>query len=187
MFGNATGNVATDQDVVLEGSDSLKLFGQFNGPDNYSGVSQGMSVQPGDVVRASAYSFIDALDSIDGTGNEAVMKIEFFDEFGGQFGTSDLIAEHQITIADGLSVSDVWEQHLLVETAPAGAQEARLVFYFYQPGSEHGSVYLDSTSIDVVSVTSPADFDFDGDVDHDDLARWRAGFGINDGRRPTGW
>ncbi len=167
-FGNASGNVEASEAHVLEGEYALHLFGQFNGPNNFSGVSQGMSVDAGDVVRATASTFIDSLDSLAGTGNEVVMKIEFFDEFGGQFGTPDLIEEHQITIADALSANDNWQDHSLERTAPAGAKEARLVFFFFQPSNESGSVFIDASSIELV--TNPlSDIDLDGDVDVADL------------------
>ncbi|MEM9351712.1 MAG: glycoside hydrolase family 30 beta sandwich domain-containing protein [Planctomycetota bacterium] len=167
-FGNAAGNVEASEEHVLSGDYALELFGQSNGPNNFSGVSQGMSVEAGDVVRATASTFIDSLDSLAGTGNEVVMKIEFFDEFGGQFGTPDLIEEHQITIADALSANDAWQDHSLERTAPAGAKEARLVFFFFQPSFESGSVFVDASSIELV--TNPlSDLDLDADVDVADL------------------
>ena len=171
---------------MLDGDHSLKLFGQFNGTGNFSGVSQGISVDAGDVVRASASTFIDSLDSIAGTGNEVVMKIEFFDEFGGAFGTPDLIGESQILIADGSSVEDSWLDHVLLEPAPAGAEEARLVFYFYQPDDETGAVHLDQSLIEVVTSFAESDFDLDGDVDLQDLTIWEQHYGIDAGGDGSG-
>jgi hypothetical protein len=177
VFGNAIGNVSAADEAVLDGEYSLKLYGQFNGPANYSGVSQGISVAAGDVVRASASTFIDALDSIVGTANEVVMKIEFFNEFGGEFGTPDLISQSQVTIASGSSAEDVWSAHSLVETAPAGAEEARLVFYFFQPGSEGGAVHIDRSLIEILPDSLLGDFNNDGAVDAADYIVWRKGLG----------
>ncbi|MEM8944986.1 MAG: glycoside hydrolase family 30 beta sandwich domain-containing protein [Planctomycetota bacterium] len=177
-FGNAIGNVSASDELVLTGEHSLKLFGQFNGSGNFSGVSQGISVQPGDVVKASANTFIDSLDSILGSANEVVMKIEFFDKFGGAFGTVDLIEEHQITIADGSSINDVWQDHTLIRTAPTEAEEARLVFYFFQSDNDSGAVYIDEALIEVVALAA-SDFDHDGDVDQDDLLVWQNAYGVD--------
>jgi hypothetical protein len=181
VFGNAIGNVSPADEAVLDGEYSLKLYGQFNGPNNYSGVSQGISVAAGDVVRASASTFIDSLDSIAGTGNEVVMKIEFFNEFGGAFGTPDLISQSQITIANGGSEQDVWLDHELVETAPSGAVEARLVFYFYQPGNQSGAVHLDRSAIEILPDSLLGDFNSDGIVDAADYVVWRKTDGTQQG------
>ena len=51
-FGNAIGNVSPAPEAVLSGDKSLKLFGQFSGVSNSSGVWQGITVKPGDVIKA---------------------------------------------------------------------------------------------------------------------------------------
>jgi len=179
VVGNVIDNVSSVDDQSLVGDQSLKLFGQFNGPNNVSGVSQGISVNAGDIIRASTSNFIDSLDSLAGTGNEVIMKIEFYDEFGGVFGTSDLISESQITIADTASATDAWLNYSFAETAPAGAEEARIVFYFLQPANESGAVFIDQSLIEVVTTFAASDFNLDGDVDALDLAMWEGDFGIN--------
>ena len=52
-FGDTTGNVSAQAEAVLTGDKSLKLFGQFNGSANTSGVSQGITVEAGDELTAS--------------------------------------------------------------------------------------------------------------------------------------
>lgn len=179
ILGNVIDNVSTADDHSLDGDHALKLFGQFTGSSNSSGISQGITVSGGDVVRASVSSFIDSLDSVLATENQVAMKIEFYDEFGGAFASSDLIGESQIIIADGSSVNDSWLDHLLVETAPSGAEEARLVFSFLQPANQSGAVYIDQAVIKIVAEFAESDFDLDGDVDGDDLAKWEGDYGVN--------
>ena len=185
VFGNSINNVTSAAEHVFDGDQSLKLFGQFNGNDNFSGISQGISVAEGDVVRASSSIFVDSMDTLVGTENEVVMKIEFFDEYGGVFGTSDLISEHQITIANSNSPEDLWTDYFLMETAPTGAQEARLVFYFRQPHNEAGAVHIDNSLIEVLSHFLAGDYNDNGIVDAADYTVWLQSIGGQAGTLPN--
>ncbi|RIK80578.1 MAG: hypothetical protein DCC67_09190, partial [Planctomycetota bacterium] len=89
VFGNKrdVNNVSVHNEAAT-GAASLKLFGQFTGSTNFSGVSQGITVAEGHEVRAEAASFIRSQDSIASTGNTVQMKIEFYSDFGGRYGSS---------------------------------------------------------------------------------------------------
>jgi beta-glucanase (GH16 family) len=83
VFGNRvnTNNVQVHNEAVADGDASAKLFGQFTGSTNTSGISQGITVAAGDQVDASLESFIRSQDSIAGTSNQVQMKIEFYNSF----------------------------------------------------------------------------------------------------------
>lgn len=177
VFGNtASNNVNVSSQVMLSGDKSLKLFGQFNGLANTSGVTQGITVSPGDYVRSSLSEFIRSQDSIAGTANLAQMKIEFYSSYGAVYGSASFLGEVLTTIADGTTANDVWLERSLAGFAPAGSVEARLVLQFYQPSGQSGAVHLDSVAF---HARPAADFDDDGDVDTDDLLVWQAAYGVN--------
>jgi glucosylceramidase len=171
-FGNAIGNVSAAQEAVLDGDSSLKLYGQFNGSANESGVWQGMTVSPGDIVQASADSFVRSLDSIAGTNNSVTMTLEFYDTFGAT-GAASLLGTSDIVIADGSVTPDFWENHQLQATAPAGAVEARLMFTFFQPSNQSGAVHIDLSELKILSNYLPGDFNEDGVIDAADYTKWR--------------
>ena len=136
-------NIQVHNESVSAGKAALKLFGQFNGAENYSGITQSISVSPGDSISASAKSFIRSSDSIKGTSNRVDMKFDYYSEAGGQYGSTSYLSSKTITIADGNAENDQWAKHLLTDTVPAGAVEARLALVFTQPNEEGGAVYLD--------------------------------------------
>jgi beta-glucanase (GH16 family) len=178
VFGNRqnTNNVSVHNEAA-QGDASLKLFGQFTGGANSSGVSQGISVVAGDEVRASAESFIRSQDSIAGTNNSVAMKIEFYNLFGGRAGSSALLDDVTATIANAASPNDQWRAHELTAVAPPGAVEARLAFVFQQQGNAGGAVHIDHVSFVNSRLTPAADADGDGDVDADDLGLWLEHYG----------
>ena len=144
-FGNAIPNVQAHREAVRSGHSSLKLYGQFNGTENYSGVEQGISVSSGEEVRAIARSFIRAADSIAGTDNEVLLNIDYYSQRHGQFGSSHYLSSDSLLIANGATVNDAWLDHELRSTAPLGAVEARMSLVFRQPGNAGGAVHLDDT------------------------------------------
>ena len=142
-FGNAIPNVQAHQEAVRSGTSSLKLFGQFNGRENYSGVEQGITVAAGEEVRAIARSFIRSADSIAGTNNEVLLNIDYYSQRHGQFGSSNYLSSESLLIANGATANDAWLDHELRSTAPAGAVEARMSLVFRQPSNAAGAVHLD--------------------------------------------
>ncbi len=179
VFGNrvTTNNVSVHNEAVADGAASLKLFGQFAGATNVSGISQGLAVVEGDAVSAALESFIRSEDSIAGTNNRVQAKIEFYREFGGKYGSSSFISEVVSTVADGQSPNDEWRTHELSAAAPGGAVEARLSLVFLQQGSAAGAVHIDNVAFVNPRLAIPGDADGDGDVDADDLGLWRQQFG----------
>ena len=162
-FGNEIGNVSVQSEAVLDGTHSLKLYGQFNGGENYSGVYQGIVVGGGQEVIADASAFIRSQDSIFGTDNEVLMKLEYYSRFGADFGSPEFLGEVPLLIADGTSLQDTWIPHQIIDVAPADAVEARITFAFRQPGINGGAVHIDAVSLQ----TGILDGDFNNDGSYD--------------------
>ena len=145
-FGNDIPNVGSGHEYVSGGSEALKLFGQFAGETNYSGVEQGMSVTEGDELTASAEAYVSSLDSLAGTDNELFLKIDYYRENYGLFDSADYISSDSILLADGTTTADLWQELSLNSTAPAGAVEARLALVFVQRDDAGGAVFVDKVT-----------------------------------------
>ena len=137
------GNVSPHNEAVRSGSHSLKLFGQFNGSTNYSGVEQGVTITAGEEVRAIVHDYIRSADSIAGTSNQVTLNIDYYSKKHGKYGSPDYISTESITIADGSTAQDTWLAHELRSTAPAGAVEARMAIAVVQPNGQGGAVHFD--------------------------------------------
>ncbi len=179
VFGNRlnTNNVSVHNEAVADGVASLKLFGQSTGGTNYSGVSQGISVSGGDQVTAAVESFVRSQDSISGTNNSVQLKIEFYNDFGGKYGTPAMLGEFVETIVNGSTANNVWQPHDLTATAPAGAVEARVALVFTQTGNAAGAVHFDNLSFKNLSLPDVADADGNGTIDGADFLIWQRNMG----------
>lgn len=155
-FGDAINNVSSGHEQLATGSESLKLYGQFNGATNYSGVEQGISISAGDELFASADAFIAASDSIAGSGNEVYLKIDYYSELYGEFGSSEYISSEGILLADGSSLNDDWFNRQLFSIAPEGAVEARLAIVFQQQNDAGGAVYVDNVRFGLTAIPEPS-------------------------------
>ncbi|MEM9294730.1 MAG: family 16 glycosylhydrolase [Planctomycetota bacterium] len=165
-FGNDNDNVLSEWGTPQDGERSLKLFGQFTGEENSSGVAQSVAVTPGDLVQVSSQALTRSEDAITGTGNEVFMKIEFYSQFGAANDSEFLLGESLALIGDAFMAQDQWALHDLAAVAPAGAVEARLAFVFNQPGSnDNGSIFIDSATLAVTLGRLDGDINDDGFVD----------------------
>jgi beta-glucanase (GH16 family) len=187
VFGNvvSTNNVSVHEEAVREGDASLKLFGQFRSTANFSGVSQGITVSPGDPIELSAESFVRAQDALE-AGNQVHMKIEFYSDFGGRHGSNAFLSEVATTIADPTSPQDAWRLHELSAVAPANAVEARLAFVFQQSAANGGgAIHVDNVSFRNLNQPYLADANGDGMVDGSDMMMWQQKMGTADPSGPT--
>jgi beta-glucanase (GH16 family) len=175
-----TNNVSVHNEAAF-GETSLKLFGQFTGGTKYSGVNQGISVEAGDEIRADVSRFIRSQDTIAGTNNSVLLQIEFYNQFGAKADTAAMLNRQILTIADGSSANNAWQDFSLSATAPANAVEARIALVFKQVNNAGGAVHLDNVRLLNLSTLSAADFNFDGTVDSADLAIWQTGYGMATG------
>ena len=181
-FGNAVSNVSTHNEApAIDGSETLKLFGQFNGGLNWSGVEQGISVTAGDTISATASALIRAVDDLVGS-NQVTMKFDYYSDFGGKFASPEYLGESSVKlIGDAGTANDVWEEHSLTDTVPAGAVEARLVFVFRQDGSDGGAIHIDDVSFANLDLEFNADANADGAINGTDFLAWQRGYGRDDG------
>jgi O-glycosyl hydrolase len=180
VFGNTIANVSVANEAVLSGDKSLKLFGQFNGVANTSGVSQGLTVVAGDEVVTTLSALVRSADTIFGTNNYAQLKIEYYSQYGGMFGSAAFLGEEQLLIVDSAAPNNVWHERQLVGTAPVGAVEARLVLQFIQPNNQAGAVHIDNVAYAINEpVVLAGDYNEDGVVDAADYVVWRRNLGTN--------
>ncbi|TWU51036.1 Glucan endo-1,3-beta-glucosidase A1 precursor [Rubripirellula tenax] len=146
-YGNTIGagtNVRGDNQHVASGDGALKLYGQFDGTENYSGVEQGLTVTGGETLFAQASAFVDSNDSIFATDNYAVLNIDYYNQQYGEFGSGQYIGSDSVVLADGATLNDVWLTRQLSSVVPDGAVEARLALVFVQPQFAGGAVHIDS-------------------------------------------
>ena len=151
VFGNSGSNVSANNSNAQSGSSSLKVFGQFSSNPNFSGIEQGISVQAGDLLRIKASSLVDSSDSIAGTGNRAVLKLDFYNELYGAFGSANYISSQEITLADGGTVQNTWVDREFLAIAPSGAVEARAAIVFVQNDNDVGGVFVDDIEFENMS------------------------------------
>ena len=178
-FNDTIGNIHSDYGTPLDGERSLKLYGQFNSEDNYSGAFQSVAIDGGSRIVAGAHSLTRSEDSIVGTGNEVEMKLEFYSQFGADYGSKFFLGESSVTVADTGSPEDAWSYFQIDEVSPLDAVEARLTFVFLQPDTnDGGSVFIDSVTL---HQSLGGDFDGDKDVDGLDFLQWQRGETPNSG------
>jgi hypothetical protein len=101
-----------------DGARSLKLFGQFNGEENYSGVLQNTRSSAANPHRRGARAH--AVGRLDrGHREPGFLKVEFYSEAGAEYGSPAFLGEEQVIIADGFSPEDTWTPSELSGVAPA--------------------------------------------------------------------
>ena len=174
-FGNINDNVISDWGTPRDGARSLKLFGQFDGQENYSGVLQNHTVVGGERFTAGAHALTRSEDSIAGTTNRAFLKVEFYSEAGAEYGSPAFLGEEQVMIASGFSPEDTWVPKELSGVVPGNAGEARVAIVFSQSASNPGgSGFVDSVTLDMTRC--PADTNSDGLVTPADFNAWILAF-----------
>jgi len=146
---NATNNIITPR----TGDWECKMFGQFNGSDNESGIYQTLPAEPGQVWEIDAFSRNNSDDPILPGSNFMTMRIEFFDSDSNVIGTPD-----EVLILDGNSPLDTWiDNPPLQSTAPANTVSVRPVWTFNQIGFDGGAGHLDDLRFKLVSGQSTID------------------------------
>jgi len=151
------GNAYVETLHAQDGESSLKLFGNWSGPYNASGVYQNLTAAPGQLWIFSGFGLNPASDGVPaGNQNFALLKIIWFDGPNGTgnelqpepgdgavFGDYPGIESNHI---DATSTPDHWQPVLASGQAPAGTQSVQLMALFLQPNAEGGSLWFDTLS-----------------------------------------
>ncbi|MCE9559858.1 MAG: hypothetical protein K8R88_13025 [Armatimonadetes bacterium] len=121
------------------GTASLKMFGNFNGSDNYSGAYQYFACAPGQTVSISGYGqnwVNDAMQS----GNRCIIKLVFQDAANNELASQE--SAQEITSASPLNT---WVPMTASMVAPAGTDHAAFYVMFIQPAGNFngGAAWVD--------------------------------------------
>lgn len=153
-FGNAFLNAPDEPSRSAPGAG--KMFGNFWGVFNVTGILQAFPAAPGQTFTFSGYSHVRSADPMIGVGppddNWAVMKIAFFDAPAG----GNEIGGAEVTIATGQTVQDQWHFNTVTGTAPCGTQRVEALFLFLQPLWDGGAVFVDDASFELQTPTTVA-------------------------------
>ncbi|MEO1496471.1 MAG: choice-of-anchor Q domain-containing protein [Planctomycetota bacterium] len=133
-------NAVLDNTLSFFGANSAQVGGHPNG---FSVLFQGVSVDPGEVLTVE--SWVNVPSALP-TGEIAVLKVEFYELFGGRFQEpGEFLSETEIIVADDTTKagSEFGSRRIAVQ-APAGAVEARIVLGYVGTG---GAVRFDSIGL----------------------------------------
>jgi hypothetical protein len=137
------GNVFSDGTLTKTGTTAAKMFGNWSGPFNPTGVYQDLAANPGETWTASGWVGTVTADRISGD-NFASLNIEWRDQFGG------VISFDTQRALDAASTPDVMHQVTVTGTAPPGTVTARVVPIHLQAATAGGAVWWDDISFAMV-------------------------------------
>lgn len=153
--------------LAYKGSTSLKMFGNFSGSFNSTGVYQDIPVTPGKWYRVKAQWMTPSNDRIAGA-NYTALNIEWRDSGG------NLISFVSTRGIDGATTPDQWVMNQAQGYAPPNAAKARVVILFYQPALAAGSSRTDE--VDFREGTCPTDINADGMTDDTDFVAFATAY-----------
>ena len=164
FYGNAIGNTLvadSDHIPVHGGTNGFKVFGQFNGGDNYSGVFCDTSTAPGTSYSASGWAFTPAGDQIAG-GNAAWIEVSFRDA------SASVLRLYRSALINSNSPPGLWLNLAVTNqinpansdligfvtnlVAPIGTSFVRYQVVFRQPAAAAGAVLFDDLDLSLPPV-----------------------------------
>ena len=153
-FGNAF--LSLPEEVALSAPASGKMFGNFSGGFNVSGIFQAFPASANQTFTFSGYSHVRSADPMVGVGlpdnNWVVMKMAFFDAPAG----GNEIGGAEVIIADGTTPVDQWHFNTVTGTSPCGTQRVEALFLYLQPQFDPGAVFVDNASFVLEPATTVA-------------------------------
>jgi hypothetical protein len=161
LYYNGNNPVGASNVLVYEGVRVQKVYPQFTGGANYSGVYQDVPTGAGSVWSASARYLTHIQDWIgvwEGAGtNQCWLEVTFRDA------SDNVLATYTSASIENGSPSNTWIAMVVTNelggttfTAPAGTTKARLQEVYYQPyGYAGGSVYVDQMVLNNLSPSDP--------------------------------
>jgi hypothetical protein len=153
-----------------------------------TGAFQVHPATPGETYEASMHIRVDSTDLL-GAGNWGMFQIYFYPTTDGS-GAHLTLTETPFIFNDNHPI-DVWTEHSLAATAPAGTQSVKLQLlhvqgdptWFGRPPVANpidgGAIFFDDIVLQTIEVQLPdGDYNNDGTVDAADYVLWR--------KNPTG-
>jgi hypothetical protein len=132
------------------GVGEAKLYGNFSGGFNVSGIYQDFSAAAGQMFSASGYGQNWAGDAMQ-AGNAAFIRVTYFDSGNNEIGGGSYGANSaSITNATPLNV---WTAlSVATTTAPTGTAYGQVLLLFTQPANNYngGSAWFDNVSVSAV-------------------------------------
>jgi hypothetical protein len=150
------GSTSLDTATAQGGANSCKVFGQFNGTENYSGAFQDGASAPGDSYRADAWLLTPVGDVIAGA-NTAWVEVSFRDA------GANILALYRTALVNASSPAGVWLNLAVTNqvnpangavigsvtnlVSPTGTTTVRMQMVFRQLANAGGSVRFDSLTL----------------------------------------
>lgn len=169
-FNQVNGNIEVSTLDSYTGEAAIRIAAQ-PGDASFAGLYQGVKIDGGETLRLRAESLIPTGESF-GNGSRVSLKLEFYTEFGGGYGSSSFLGEEVLTIADAGTTTDAWLHNERLFDAPNNAVEARVTLIVEEGEVADGSVLVDGLSLVAVDPLT-GDYNFDGLVDAADYTAWR--------------
>ncbi|MEK6701309.1 MAG: glycoside hydrolase family 16 protein [Planctomycetota bacterium] len=151
------GQAYNDTNAPRTGQRTAKLFGNFTGSFNNSGIYQDVPATPGSRWRASSYWLTRSADAIAGANTTAI-NIEFRSAAG------TLLSYQSTPAIDASTIRDVYVRREVQAVAPPNTATVRVVLIFFQPAMAAGSAMIDDVEL-IPLAPCPADFNQDFAVD----------------------
>ncbi|HKK70168.1 MAG TPA: hypothetical protein VKA86_03055 [Candidatus Krumholzibacteria bacterium] len=149
------GNVFTEASFPLSGSQTCKMFGNFSGGFDVTGIFQEFACSAGEEFQLSSNAYHSSDDPMIGVGptddNWVVQKIAFFDGSGNEL----TAAASESIILDGTFAVDTWHAAApITATAPAGAATVQALILYLQPASDGGAAFIDDVVFENITPVS---------------------------------
>lgn len=141
-FGNAFVETSSNANFpAYSGNQMAKMFGNFSGGFNVTGLFQTFPASAGQVWTMDCFTYNLSSDAMSG-GNWAVMKIAFFDAANTEIGFAET------RILDANSVRDQWIDNTPASgAAPANTVAVGAYLLFLQPEFAGGAAWFDDVSL----------------------------------------
>ncbi|MBU0676890.1 MAG: hypothetical protein KJ626_02140 [Verrucomicrobia bacterium] len=139
----AFGNAFREGNTPHTGEFAAKLFGNFSGAMNWSGVSQDVPADPGAIYAVQVMARHNSNDALQGE-TCAFIKIEFYNDAGEQLATAEsksrLTSDSKADMYQPLKIAGI--------RAPEGAAKLRVVLLLEQhEDNGSGAAYMDDVEL----------------------------------------
>ena len=153
-WGNFGANVYRRAEFANTGTFSCKIYQNFSGVENYSGVYQNFPAAADNVLVGKMFAQHHAGDTLGGA-NRCVLKFDFSDATGAVFASSA-----ETVMLDASRGTDI-AQYTITATAPAGTAQASLAVVFIGDAAySGGAAFIDDGSVTKngtpVTLTNPS-------------------------------